>query len=61
MVALCASRTSIENILQKNIKIVQIKTHQKSKFCVLHYWFLVKDVPKWANFRGDVKKTFNLK
>jgi hypothetical protein len=38
------------------------KKHIKNKsFVFLHCWFLLKDVPRWANFWDDVKKTFNLK
>ncbi len=27
----------------------------------MHCWFLLKDVPRWVDFRKDVKETFNLK
>jgi hypothetical protein len=47
--------------LQKALELYKSKHIKNQSFVFLHCWFLLKDVIKWAYFREDVRKTFNLK
>jgi hypothetical protein len=38
-----------------------LKHIKNQSFVFLHYWFLLKDVLRWVDFRKDVKETSNMK
>ncbi len=56
MVVLDESRISHENTLLKEVELYKLKHLKHISFTFINYWFMLKDMPRWANVGDDFKK-----
>lgn len=60
-VALCQSGTSSHDVLQKALELYKSKHPKNQSFVFIHCWFLLKDIPHWAEPLDEGKRTTPLK
>lgn len=60
-VALCQSGTSSHDVLQKALELYKSKHPKNQSFVFIHCWFLLKDIPHWADPLDEGKRTTPLK
>jgi hypothetical protein len=45
----CESRIGTEDILQKVLDLYKTKHLNHQTFTFIHVWYVLKDIPQWAN------------
>ncbi len=55
------SRTLVDDVLQCALELFKSKHPKNASFVFIHCWLILKNVPRWTNFREDTKKTKILK
>ncbi len=61
MTTFCEFGTSTNDVSHKALELYKSKHPKNQSFVFIHYWFILKDIPKWVDFWKDVKKTTRLK
>lgn len=55
------SKTLIDDVLQNALELFKSKCPKNVSFFFIYCWLILKDVPRWTNFREDTKKNKILK
>jgi hypothetical protein len=61
MKALCDQRLNANDVLQNGLELFKSKCPKNVCYIFIYCWLILKDVPRWTNFREDTKKTKILK
>jgi hypothetical protein len=61
VVALNESGTSQEDTLQKALDLYRVKQGKNQSFSFLHYWLILRELPRLSDNREEVKKITPMK